>query len=70
MSKLYKIERHHVLYVRADSAEEAAELAEEDMAAYEEYTDSEPEEVGHVDTGLGFALVPDDDDDEAEEVEA
>lgn len=64
MSKLYKIERRHVLYVRADSAEEAKELAEDDMAAYEEYTDSEPEEVGHVDTGLGLVLVPDDEEDE------
>lgn len=62
MSKLYKIERHHVLYVRADSAEEAAELAEEDLAAYEEYTDSEPEEVDHVDTGLGLVLVPDEEE--------
>lgn len=62
MSKLYKIERRHVLYVRADSAEEAAELVDEDLAIYEEYTDSEPEEVDHVDTGLGFVLVPDDEE--------
>lgn len=62
MSKLYKIERRHVLYVRADSAEEAAELVDEDLADYEEYTDSEPEEVDHVDTGLGFVLVPDDEE--------
>lgn len=64
MSKLYKIERRHVMYVRADSAEEAAELAEEDLVTYAEYEDSEPEEVDHVDTGLGFVLVPDDDDEE------
>lgn len=62
MSKLYKIERRHVLYVRADSAEEAKELAEDDMTAFEEYTDSEPEEVDHVDIGLGFSLVPDDEE--------
>lgn len=64
MSKLYKIERHHVLYVRADSAEEAAELAEEDLAVYEEYTDGEPEEVDHVNTGMGYVLVPDEEDEE------
>lgn len=65
MSKLYKIERRHVLYVRADSAEEAKELAEDGMTAYEEYTDSEPGEVDHVDIGLGYVLVPDDEEAEA-----
>ena len=62
MSKLYRIERRQVLYVRADDAEEAKELADADLTVYEEYEDGEPEEVDHVDTGLGYILFPDDEE--------
>jgi hypothetical protein len=62
MSKLYRIERHMTLYVEADSIEEAKEAAEEDYTVYTEYEDDEPEEVDSVSTGLGFTILPRDEE--------
>ena len=30
---------------------------------HEEYTDSDPVEVDHIDTGIGFRIVPDEEED-------
>ncbi len=64
MSKLYRIDRTHVLYVKANTPEEAMEAVEDEMTVYEEYADSEPVEVDHIDTGIGFRILPDEEDEE------
>lgn len=63
MKKLYKIQRNHALYVLAESPEGAKECAEYDETVYEEYKDGEPQEVSHVDTGLGTLFADDFDED-------
>ena len=63
MSKLYRIDRIHTLYVQANSPEEAIDAVEDEATVYEEYTDSDPVEVDHIDTGIGFRIVPDEEED-------
>ncbi len=63
MKKIYKIQRNQALYVLAESPEEAKERADYDETVYEEYKDGEPQEVSHVETGLGILCADDFDED-------
>lgn len=62
MSKLYRIDRIHTLYVKANTPEEAKDAVDDEETVYEEYEDSEPVEVDHIDTGIGIRLVPDEEE--------